>query len=565
MHGCLVLQELFPEWVDAAVPSGHHPLARVGHIAARWALAALNETDGFLHDAGAAPLGASARVWLGFHHPDVSVSALKLAFVILADAARLRRLDRSRVDAALEGLWELCSNHHPRYQAPILMQGARVRDVPVMPFITGSRFWQHGWGCRSRVFVETSSNADGYLSSGVANSKILSKMVFAELGFPMPEHRIVNQLNELAEAIEVVGWPCVVKPISGGKGRGVTAGISTVSEAEAAFAVARRYSDEAIMVEAFVPGDDHRLMVDDGRFLAAIRREPASVTGDGRSTVGQLIAVLNSLRPRNKWKSRYHLQIVVDDVIEQHLRRQGVAVDTVLAAGRRITLRSNANLSTGGVCFDVTDDVHPHTRQMAEMIARAVGLSAAGIDYITTDIGRPWHECGALIEVNATPGADVLIAAGHDPGAVGSAMLGITPARIPVRLVVARGSELPLASGHLRSMPSTDGFGWACGGEAAIGGMPLRAAPAEPWRAAEMLLRYTSLQRACLVCSVEELMRHGMPIDGAESTILYHCDSTPLPPAWMRVLRDHGGAIGTCSDWSDLRLSDFAKATLLSG
>lgn len=567
MRGCLLLREFFPEWVDPPGDALRQPMAQVGRTAARWALAALNETDGFLHDAGAEPVGAEARVWLGFHRPEISLAALKLAVAVLSEAARCRQLDRNRADSALQSLWRRCRHHHPDYQARVLMQAARARDIPVLPFLMRSTFWQYGWGCRSRVFVETCSNADGHLSDMLQGSKVLSKMVFAELGIPTPAHRLVTRMGELPAAIEAVGWPCVIKPISKGGGKGVTAGIRTLASAETAFAVARRYSDnEAIMVEAFVSGGDYRLMVIEGRFFAAVRREPASVIGDGDRTVGQLIAALNSGRSRNKLKSRYLVPITVDDVITQHMKHQGVNVDTVLEAGRRMTLRGNANRATGGVCIDATSEVHPHTKQMSEMIARAIGLATTGIDFVTTDIGKPWHECGAVIEVNLSPGVSALIAAGLAPVSVASAILGAKPARIPVRLVIAPSSELPQLLHHLRSMPSSEGFGWVCDGEAAISGMRLRIARSRPWREVEMLFLHTSLRRACLICSVEAIVRYGMPVDKVDSTALYRCGSTPFHhPAWMKVVVDHGGTISMCSDLTELRLADFATATLASG
>ncbi len=540
-------------------------MALAGRTAACWALGALNEIDGFLHDAGSVPDGGGARIWLGFHHPEVSLSALGLAVTLLGRAARSAQLDRSRIDAALKSLWRLCRDHHPDYQARILMQGARARDIPTFPFTTRGTFRQYGWGSRSRVFVETTSNADGHLGSLIEHSKAYSKMMFAELGMSTPAYRLATKADELPEAIKAVGWPCVVKPISRGGGLGVTAGIRTIAEAETAFALAKRFGDEPIMIEAFIQGDDHRLMVIDGRLFAAIRREPSAVTGDGRSTVAQLIAGLNRGRSRSKLRSRYLRPTEVDSVVEQHLRQLGVSIDTVLETGRRIRLRSNANLSTGGLCFDATGEVHPDIRRMVEMTARAMGLATAGFDFITTDISKSCRECGALIEVNISPGADAMIAAGMEPASVASAILGGTPARIPIRLLVTPEAELPHLLDQLRSMPFAAGFGWVCGWDAAVGGMPLRVTSPGPWRAVETLLRHGSVQHACLVCPIEAIVRLGMPVDKVESVVLYRCDRRPLPAAWMKVLADHSGNLGTCSSWADTRLAEFATTGLPPG
>ena len=182
-QGCLRLREVFPEWLDGTAPSIQEPVVQIAQTVARWALGALNEVQGFLHDAGAVAIPGGARLWLGFHHQNVSLTALRLALEALQTYAGLsKKLEGTRIDIALESLWQLCRSHHPDYQAHILMQGARARDIPVLQFITNSRFWQYGWGCRSRVFFETLSNADGHLGGILQRSKVLSKMVFSELG-----------------------------------------------------------------------------------------------------------------------------------------------------------------------------------------------------------------------------------------------------------------------------------------------------------------------------------------------------------------------------------------------
>jgi cyanophycin synthetase len=558
-QGCLRLHEIFPEWFDAAAPSIQDPIAQIANTAARWALASLNEVRGFLHDAGAVPIPGGARLWLGFHHQNVSLSALKLALDVLTHAGLSTEFDRNRVDSSLASLWDLCRRHHPDYQARILMEGARARNIPVLPFITESRFWQYGWGCASRVFLETASNADGYLGGELQRSKVLTKLVISALGFPTPICQLVSQIGELPKSAEVVGWPCVVKPVSLAGGKGVTAGINTIIELETAFLFARRYTSEAIMVEAFIPGDDHRLMVLNGRFFAAVRREPSSVIGDGNSTVAQLIGVVNRFRSANMVKSRYLRPIASDGILERHLAGQGVSVSTVLEFGRRITLRSNANLSTGGVSVDVTNRIHPHVAQMAETVAQTMGLATAGVDFITTDIGKSWQEGGALIEVNATPGADVMIAAGRDSIAVASALLGEKPARIPIQLVVVSQSDLPRTLSYLQNLSPVRGFGWTCHGHAAIEGMALCLTRSGPWSAVDTLLRHTLVTHACLVCSVEEIVRHGMPVDKVDHVALCNDEQMPLPFEWLRVLTEHTGSIKQCSSWVDLRFIDLLQ------
>ncbi len=552
-QGCLRLHAIFPEWVHTE-PLQQQPVAKnVAQTAVEWALGAMNEVRGFLHDAGVQATPEGARLWLGFHHPQLSMIVLEMALKVLINAGQSTTYDRHDVSSALASLWQLCRQHHPDYQARILMQAARVQDIPVLPFISGTKYWQYGWGWRSRIFFESMSNADGQLGYELQHSKILGKALFSALGLSTPEYQLVNQVSELAKAAEIIGWPCVVKPLFSGGGKGVTAGIENIFDLETAFALARHFTHDAIMVEKFIPGNDHRLMVIDGKLFAAIRREPSTVTGDGRSSIMQLLKEVNRFRSSNILKSRYLRPIESDEILVQHLAYQNVNLDSVIESGRRITLRSNANLSTGGVCIDVTAQVHPHIRQMAETVAQTIGLATVGIDYITTDIEQSCESGGALIEANTTPGLDAMIAAGHDPVIVASAVLGAIPARIPVKIVITRPSDLKHAKIWLKSQTCTEGFGWTCDGETAIDAMPLRVTGSQPWATVHALLRHKVVHQLCVVCTIEDIVRHGMPVDKANH-IAFCEEESGLPPEWLQVLINHSDTMKRFSGWNEFEL-----------
>ena len=556
MQGCLRLHADFPEWVHTT-PSPQQPVAEmVAQTAVQWTLGALNEVRGFLHDAGAKATPEGARLWLGFHHPGFSRSALEMALKVLIDAGQSHKYDRRSVDDALASFWQLCRRHHPDYQARILMQAARIQDIPILPFISGTKYWQYGWGSRSRSFFESMSNADGHLGYQLQHSKILGKALFSALGFPTPDYQLVNNASELAKTAEMIGWPCVVKPLFCGCGKGVTASIEGIAALKTAFDYARRYTSDAIMVEKFISGSDHRLMVIDGKLTAAIRRKPSSVTGDGTSTIAQLLAAVNQFRSDNLLKSCYLSPIESDDILKQHLAKQGVGPDTVLEPGVEITLRSNANISTGGVCLDVTERLHPHVKQMAETIAKTMGLAAVGLDFITTDIEKSWQDRGALIEANATPGLDVMIAGGQDPLLIASAILGTIPARIPFQIIVTRQSDLMQAENWLKSQSSTDGFGWWCNGQAAIDGMPLCSMQSEPWAAVQGLLRNQVVHQICVLCTAEDIIRHGMPVDKVNHIALC-CDESAFPAEWLQVLSNQSETFEKFSSWNEFKHSQF--------
>jgi cyanophycin synthetase len=539
--GCRLLKSAYPDWFPSESLHKQSSVAEVAETVVLWSLGALNEVRGCLHEAGTRAEGDGSRIWLGFHHPKVSRLALELGVRSIEHAARSGELDRLAIDKGLAGLWKHCEMHHPDYQACILMEAARALDIPFQPCIVQGRYWQFGWGCRSRLFLESMSNTEGSLGFLMKRSKLLSKQFFAGLGYPVPRHSLVTQSEQLARAADEVGWPCVIKPVADSGGRGVTAGLRNMAELEAAFANARRFTQDIVMVEEHIPGEDHRLMVVEGKLFAVIRREPTSITGDGRSTVAELLAAVNRSRSSNLVRSRYHRPIETDELLAAALWRQGADLDTVLDPGRRIRIRSNANLTTGGVCFDVTQETHPHVRRMAESVALAMGLGTVGIDYITNDIGSSWQLGGAMIEANATPGIDAMIAAGQDPVAVGSAVLAPLPGRVPVVLVVVQAELLGEVQQRLEK-EAAEGTGWSCGDRAGVGGMQLEVASAHPWSGVQSLLRHREVERVLAVCTAAMLIRQGMPVDRVERTVV--CGTcTVLPDEWLRLVRSRSGSV----------------------
>lgn len=543
--GCSRLRELFPEWFAGDdLPSPATTVRRAGHTAALWALAALNEVRGCLYSAGIAPAHSGeasaepkAVIYLAYHHVATSKLALELALKAIALAARDPAFPRQNLQPVLQQLWQECLLHHPDWQARILMQGARSRDIPVLPFVDDSKLWQYGWGRRGRIFIETSSNADGHVGSRLAKSKVETKLALVALGIPTPRHVLVAEETDLDRAVQRIGWPCVIKPVDLGSGKGVTAGIASKSALKAAFRNARNHTADPLMVEAHCPGVDYRLFMLGGRLAAAVRREPSSVTGDGARTVRQLIDELNAARSDNMLRSRYLVPVAIDGLLVEHLAAQSVRLDTVPAHGRQITLRSNANRSTGGVAHDVIESVHPQVRAMAEQLAEVTELYAAGFDYITTDIGKsPVESGGQIIEINTMPGLGVLVAAGMDPVTLASRVLGDLPARIPVSLWLAAPEAIKSLRAGLLGRPAMPNHAWVTGREAYVGGMSLQVKNRDPWAAVSVALRHRCVEHLLIVSTPAEIMQHGLPVDKVWRTVL---DGVELPAPWRELLQHH--------------------------
>ena len=542
-EGAARLSRLSRDWVDDSMLSlpGIPSEEMIGKVVAWWARGALNEVRGYLHEAGAEKTAQGVTLWVGFHHPKVTGLAIELAVHALVMAANREDFSADLLKTGLEQLWQFCRRHHPDYQARILMTAARQSDIPVLPFVPGTKYWQYGWGARSRVFMESLSNGDGSLAGQLARNKPLSKSVFTSLGVPTPRHVVISEAGQLEAAASAMGFPCVVKPLDMGGGKGVTADIRDVSQLHVAFEHARRVTSRPLMVEQFVSGDDHRLMVVKGKLVGALRREASSVVGDGDSTVRQLIGVLNAARPDNLVKSRYLLPVAFDDVLGSHLGTQQVGLDTVLPAGSRITLRSNSNLSTGGIAVDVTHQVHPQIASLAEQLAVTAGLEIAGLDYLTTDITRsPLAGNGAFIEMNTTPGLDLLIAAGWTDEQIGALALGELPGRIPVDLCLTATLDLEAARLQIPAHKVHPRAAWVCGNQVRVGQLELRITDPTPWAAVQSALRNKTVESLQIVCTVEEILAHGLPVDRLDRVLL--C-GTSLPDRWRSVIERCAGLV----------------------
>ncbi|MBP7437286.1 MAG: cyanophycin synthetase, partial [Bacteroidia bacterium] len=269
---------------------------------------------------------------------------------------------------------------------------------------------QLGYGKNQRRIQATVASTTSSIAVEVACDKEETKNLLENASIPVPRGRVVYDEEDLRTAIDRVGFPIVVKPVGGNHGRGATINVQDMDAAIEALALAKRVS-RGVIVERFITGYDHRLLVIDYKFVAAAKRTPAMVTGDGKHTIRELIDITNSDPRRGYGHEKVLTMIKVDDTTATMIEEKGYTLDTVLKAGEELHLKRTANLSTGGTSTDVTEVVHPYNVFMAERIARIIGLDICGIDIMTPDIRVPLHENGgAVLEVNAGPGFRMHIA-----------------------------------------------------------------------------------------------------------------------------------------------------------
>jgi len=500
------------------------PVLGTMRLIAAWAKELQNSTGGLIEDAGASARAAGQVVgWCGFHDERVLRLALGIATASISSAAGIKIADAELATARQNFHTESAARHLNRNSRPLAV-GARALGIPYEASLFYSAYWRYGWGRAGRLHLECASNGDGLIGHQIVRDKRVTREFLRSLGFPTAAHIPVDSADDAVAAAGRMTGPVVVKPANRGKGRGVVVGIESEEDIRAAFAGAREWSSEPILVERFVPGSDHRLLVIGGKLVAAARREPATVTGDGRNSVRQLIAALREARAVDPVIARYGSDIPVDAALDEELRRQGAGLDSVPAPGISLRLRSNANVSTGGTPTNVTSIVHPDVRAMAEAVSRNAQVYALGIDYITTDITRSWVETqGAIIEINLGPGLDLHIISGIGEAEIGMAVLGDGVGRIPVAVVIAPVAEQAALLARFRAAldPSPE---WRCGvlgnGEMMVGSTRLAPVGKSSHIHVRQLLQNRDCDAALLCVTPESVTAVGFPVDRCQLTVL---------------------------------------------
>ena len=281
-----------------------------------------------------------------------------------------------------------------------IVDAATDRDIPSIRLTEGNLV-QLGYGARQRRIWTAETDQTSAIAEGISRDKDLSKNLLSACGVPVPEGRIVDSPQDAWKAAEDIGVPVVVKPRDGNHGRGVSIDLMTRDEVEAAFPLADA-EGSAVIVERFVRGDEHRLLVVGGRLAAAARGESVSLVADGHSTIHQLIDSQINSDPRRGASEEFPLDVLLLDespAARFELERQGYNGDSIPLKGTKVLIQRNGNMA-----FDVTDEVHPEVAATVALAARVVGLDIAGIDLVAQDISRPLAEQGgAIVEINAGP------------------------------------------------------------------------------------------------------------------------------------------------------------------
>jgi cyanophycin synthetase len=478
------------------------------------------------------------KVIVSAYQEDVSKAALAEARELLLAAIEDREYDMA---ATLKRLRRMVDRLWLGPSTGCIVAAAELRRIPITRLNEGNLV-QLGHGVNQRRIWTAETDRTSAIAEGISKDKDLTKQLLSAVGVPVPEGEYVRSPQQAREVAESLGYPVVVKPYDGNHGRGVCTNLMSGDEVEAAYATALE-EGSGVLVERFIRGYEHRLLVVAGRLVAAARGDLAFVTGDGVQTIEALIeSQLNSNPLRGGAEDSPLNPVRIDTAARLELARQGLDGRSVLAPGHRVLIQRNGN-----VAIDCTDEVHPSTARLVALAAKVVGLDIAGIDLVAEDISQPLAgQGGAIVEVNAGPGLLMhLKPAEGRTRPVGEAIVDhLFPpgdsGRIPVvgvagyrhtteitRLV----AHLLRASGRRLGVASRDGL--------QVGARTLRTGDATGWETARGLLMNRTVEAAvfenpprvmaaeglaydrCLVGVVTTLDEHGgwpdLHIEGADA------------------------------------------------
>ena len=455
--------------------------------------------------------------------PGLAELLVSIGMDIIDTLLQGRRFD---LESALSALQQRLRKVDLGPSSKALVAAARARGISVHRIGDGSLL-QLGTGCHARRLQATLTSNTSCIAADIAGDKSLTKSILEGAGIPVPRGQIVYSAEAAVTVWRQLQRPVVVKPCDGNQGRGVSLNLQTESDIVMAFAIAARFS-QAVLVEEYIVGRHYRLLVVDGKMVAASERIPAHVVGNGQDTLADLIRQTNEDPLRGEEHEKPLTKLVVDDIVRTVVARQGYDMHSIVAAGSVVWLRENANLSTGGTAIDVTASVHPQLVALVVRAVRLVGLDVAGVDVVAQDIGAPCPQgSGVIIEINAAPGIRMhhypTAGASRDVAAaiVESLFPAGTPSEIPVVAVTGTNGKTTtcrLVAHALRSCYATVGLTSTDGiyhnGELVVAGDTTG-----PW-STRVLLDDPAVEVAVLELARGGLLRGGLAFEQCDIALL---------------------------------------------
>lgn len=513
------------------------------------------------------------RAW----HEEVTRAALEAARELVLAAMEDRPYD---VPGKIEELRDMVDSLCLGPSTASIVDAADDRDIPAIRLTEGNLV-QLGYGRRQRRIWTAETDRTSAIAETISRDKDLTKTLLSACGVPVPEGQEVGSTEEAWEAAQDIGLPVVVKPSDGNHGRGVFIELTTKEDIEAAYAVAVE-EGSSVLVERSIPGTEHRLLVIGGKLVAATRGDMVTVTGDGQSTITELIASQVNSDPRRGPTELHPLSVIrIDSAARMELSRQGMTADSVPPPGKEVLIQRNANHA-----FDVTDDVHPDTAALASLAARIVGLDIAGIDLVARDIAQPLSaQGGAIVEVNAGPSLLMhLKPAEGKPRPVGKAIVdNLFPAgqtgRIPIVGICGSQGKSVLARliGHILGLTGQH-VGVACSDGLFYDRRQVQKSDAANWTAGHRLLMNRAADAAIIENGTRSILTEGLAYDRCQVGVITGLDASECYPdlyvetpeqidkvvrTQVDVVLDHGAAVLNAADPRVVDLAEYCDGAVI--
>ncbi|MDR0378534.1 MAG: cyanophycin synthetase [Candidatus Accumulibacter sp.] len=467
------------------------------------------------------------RVVVEYSEEEVGRLALELALDLCQSAADDTPFDLAQV---LHRLREIDEEVRLGPSTGAIVHAAVAHGIPYRRLTQGSLV-QFGWGARQRRVQAAETDRASAVAESIAQDKELTKRLLRAAGVPVPAGRPVENAEDAWAAAQEIGIErgiaVVIKPRDGNQGRGVAVKLKTREQVLGAYAAAHRVSDE-VLLEACIDGQDHRLLVVGDKLIAAARREPPMVIGDGTHTVSWLVDQVNADPRRGAGHATSLTRIRLDDIALARLEEDGLDPESIPARGQRVILRNNANLSTGGSATDVTDDVYPDIAARAVAAAQMIGLDVAGVDVVCRNVLQSLEaQGGGIVELNAAPGLRMHLQPSFGKGrAVGEAIIAHMfadgdDARIPLVAVTGTNGKTTTVrlianilgrQGCRVGMTSTDGV--------YVGKMRIDTGDCSGPKSARKVLAHPDVDAAVLETARGGILREGLGFDRCDVAVV---------------------------------------------